>query len=760
MNTINTRSFAYALLLFCLTLIASSAIGQLNYLASTEDGSSYEVCLEGDYLYVGAANTLKVYSLNGPNQTPDSNTFSLRLKSNIDQILVRDGFLYVCANHDGLWKYDISQTPESPSAVAHYTPANLDESIYDVAFYGDSLVVAAKRKVLLLSDSAGAITYRATIATYTGTQRVHGVDIKGNLLAYTVGLSGIPNQDGVYLVQLTNLQQIGYYGDQSQCDAWEVYFGENDSVLHVMGGISFTFAGLYYVVDYTVPSSMQLLYDDVIYSTIGFGVPMNAEIIHDTLYISTQGGRSADSASCCYVYVYDATSPTNIQKIEDLTGGLYHFDIEINETTRTMYVASEWYGILTVDIQDLSNEVVRAKTLTGGWCHGSAFAVDRLVEANEGYGVRLFDMTVRQSPSLIQEDTAIGFCRAISMDDSAQYIYAWYLTNQRLRVYDARNLTLLADTGGSPVPFEFVLDDFSKSRIHGDYVAVIEDPTFSSKKIMVADISNPLQPFIRHVRNKPNVVDLQFLSSGNLVACADDSIIIFDPSTMQVLSAIVPPNIGNSFKAIALNDDTLFTVHMNNAFGTGEHLARYWINPSTFAFTMLDNTLYPLNSKDRIHLATQDSILYLASSIDQLKALANHPPYQVLATYDHSADHMVDNDWGVTDLYYSQGLLILNEYMGQSSIFGAPTVVAVDEPLTPEGTRIYPNPTHGGFALKLETPERGNVEVYDLNGRRCYATTAYSSGEMIPTEGWDAGMYFVVWEQGGRRWTGKLVKVE
>jgi hypothetical protein len=775
MYRLHTRTFAciaYRLLIFGSLFFTHRLPAQLNHLASTEDGSSYEVCLEGDYLYVGAANTLKVYSLNGPGNTPDSNTYSLRLPSNIDQILARDGYLYVCANHAGLWKFNISNTPDRPDSVTKYVPSSINESIYDVAFYGDTLIAAAKHRLIMLSDSANTLAYLDTIRTYSGTTRVHGVDTKGDYLAFTVGFSANQSQDGVYLWDLITHQQLGFFNETS-ADPWEVYFGQSNSLLHVMGGnIPLTVKGLYYALNYSVPTSLQLAYSDTI---LGYGnsfaMPMSAQIIRDTVYIATHGaveiGYTFPGPITGQVWVYDATIASNVQRIEDLYAGLYHFDIAIEENSRTMYVASEWYGVLTMDIADITNETNLGKTLTGGWCHGSAYAKNRLVEANEGYGVRLFDMTLPQSPQLIAADTSVGFCRAISMDDSAQYIYAWHLTDQRLRVYEADSLNLIADLGGSP--FDIFMDDFSKSRIHGNYVAVIEDPTILIlfdpfnivRRILVADVSNPNQPTLLHVRTKNQMEDLAFHSSGMLIACAKDSVLVFEPSTMNVLSGVIPPILNNKFKAITLINDTLYAVHMSLT-STNEQIARYYINPSTFSLTYIDSQPFPLHTDYRVHLTTNGTVLYVSSSLDSLQAIPKFPPYSgsPLATYDHSADHMFDNRWGVTDLYYSQGLLVLNEYMGHSSIFGNPAMVSSPEPIAHEKGLIYPNPVRDRFALQLEATGSGSLEVFDLNGRKQYGITSYPMCSAISTEGWQSGIYFVVWQQGDFRWTGKMVKLE
>lgn len=738
-----TQAAATMLFLF----LVGRAEAQLNRLASTVGGSSYEVCLHDGRLYVGAANTLITYTLNGPNHTPDTATDSIRLPSNIDQVLVHNGFLYVCANHAGLFKYDIS-APNYPAEVGHYKPVSIDESIYDVAFRGDSLIVAAKHKLQYFKDSLNTLIRKSDIFTSAGDGRIHGVDIKDNLMAFTLGFSSQAGEQGVYLYDLNTLTQLDFY-NQIEADAWEVYFGTNTPLLHVMGGnYPLTLNGLYYAMDYTNPNSLQLAFKDTISGALNsLAMPMSAEIIHDTIYIATQGAvrRNQPFPVDGEVYVYDATNPGNIHFIADIYAGLYHFDIEIDDPTHTMYVASEWYGVLTMDIDDIQNEVKRGQRLTGGWCHGSAFARDRLAEANEGYGMRLFDMSIRQNPTLIAEDTTVGFCRAISMDDSAQYVYGWYLTGQKLRIFDARNGTLLANVT-SP-QFDLLIDDWQKSRIHGNRIAVIEDPTslnLNLRRIFLADISIPTQGTILAVRNKPNLEELLFLPSGELVALATDSLMVLNPNDLSTISALAPPFGGfQPFKGMAYSHDTLYIFYE----GLGEGIARYHVHPTTHQLSYVSAFPFQLHATHpgRIHMATDDTLLYIATNLDSLQAVQLHPPHDRIAVFDHGADFMYDNIWGVHDLYYSQDLLVLNEYMGQSTIFGQPTLVSITEPEPQLRVRAYPNPTGGDLALKWDGGFPMQVAAFDMSGRRMAEWVDVHSTEPLDASTWPSGVYALQW---------------
>jgi hypothetical protein len=748
------------LALVSMLVFSANAFAQspLNPLASTDGGSSFEVCLNGNFLYVGAANTLEVYPVSGPNHTPGAITFKLRLPSNIDQILVHNGYLYVCANHAGLWKFDLQATPATPSFVKKYVPASIDESIYDVAFHGDSLVVAAKNYVQLLLDTGNVISFNRTIASYVHTtSRVHGVDIKGNLLAYTVNNFLVPAGRTVHLVNLNNLVQL----DEYLCilgDPWEVYFGENTNLLHVIGGNPQSLEAFYFALDYTNPNALQQVFQDIIPRfPLGIAIAMSADLVNDTLYVATQGGRSLQTPYIdCRAYVYDATLPNNIQLIGDVYGGLYHFDLAVDALTRTMYVASEWYGVLTVDIHDLNNEISLSRTQTGGWCHGSAFAQNRLVEASEGYGVRLYDLSVRQSPQWIAEDTARGFCRAISMSDDGNFVYAWYLTNKRLRVFDGTNLNQLGDT--TYVGGLLGVDDITKSRTWGNYVAAIEDETsiFQSGNdtyILVADVSDPSEPLIKWRWHQRGLVDLSFLPSGVLATLSYDSLYLFDPATMTVLD-VEAPTVG-SFKAMTYSQDTLY-VFAGSLSQKG--IERFFYDSLNRTLTYVGQTPYYITQENpRIFMATNDTVLYVAATLDSLKALELHPPHAQLAIYDHAADYFYNHVWGVTDLYYAQGLLVLNEYMGQSTWFGTPSLVAVDEAVEAEAVIMFPNPAATEFVLRLGLPGAAQVDVYDVQGRKVFVSKNYRDGTPIAIQEWPVGVYFVVASRGNFRWSGKLM---
>ncbi len=721
----------------------------LNYLTSTDGGSAYEVCLYNNHLYVGCANTLEVWDLTGPSQTPGTMVWKERFLSNIDQISVKDGFMYICANHDGLYKYDLNPNPAIPQFKSHLVPANINESVYDIAFYGDTVAVASKNKLFLYEDGLTSFNYITTIDSFTGLTRIHGVDIKNNFLAYTVGFSSGPGQDGVYLYNLSTMVQSDFYPNEYG-NAWDVYFGQNNNLLHVMGGqIGAGSTGYYYVLDYSVPTNLTFAYSDTILGPlIGFACPMNANIINDTVYVATQAGRPLlGLATSCHVYAYDATNIGSIHPITSIYAGLYHFDIEIDKNTRNMYVASEWYGILTMNISNIVNEVNLGNKVTGGWCHGSAYADGRLVEANEGYGIRLFDLNTFQNPIPIADDTTGGFCRAVSFSGNGNHIYSWYLTGDRFRVYDT-NLVLVTtiDIDTTTVPA-----DYQKSRCYNNRVAVIEQIAWEFKRLVIVNVDNPSIPYQQAVRQKNWSQDIAWHTSGKLLGLSTDSIIIYDDN-LTVLGGVWTPPFSQPFKAFTLSNDTVYAFYN----GSPDGIRKYYFDAPNDTLILLSDDLFSMNGVDRIFMASDSGLIYISSTIDQLRAISKSS-YSQVAVYDHGADHMFDNFWGVHDLYYTNGHLFLNEYMGLTSIFGAPNNVGFEEVKEQDPLIIYPNPTKEYFTIDIGSTQESLVQIFSLDGKLMYSSNLYTDKIKLSTMGWESGIYLVNVSVGGSTKTGKLV---
>ncbi len=728
------------------TLITFASIGQLpiNVLGTTDGGAAYEICYHDDFLYVGAANTLEVFSLDSLTHTPQALLYKKRLLSNIDQLIIRDGHLYVCANHDGLYKFNLSD-PAQPLEVFHYHPEDLTKSIYDIAFYGDTLIIAAKTVVQFLYNDGNTIKYLATLASYGEDARIRGLDSKGSLLAYTVGFTQASIDDGIYLYDLQSKTHLDYYS-QTISDPLEVYFGQENDLLHVMGGTinSTLFNGYYYVLNYSDQNNLQLIFQDTILGFAPLGsisAPMSAKLIHDTIYIATQGGgpKVTTPTYSGQVYVYDATNPQSIQFVEDLYGGLYHFDIDIDPISQTMYVASEWYGVLTVDITNLEQELDLGLTLTGGWCHGSAMANNKLVEANEGYGIRLFDLSDVADPRLIAEDVAVGFCRAISFSEFGDYVYGWNLTGDGLRIFDGNTLDPISSV---EVPL-LLKTDFKASQQYNGTLAVILEQFIGPDQIIIADVHLPESPKITFNRNKSNLEDILFGSNGDLFVCARDSIIVFNPQSMEIITTVTPPlGLLQPFKAFTLCNDTLYVYYG----GLGEGIARYSFDSMSNDLEFIDATPYDMKAElnGRVFLVGNDSIIFIASSIDSLKLLKKYPPFNVIGIYNHGGDFIYNNIWGLQDLYFQDDLLVLNEYMGQTTILGSTQHSGIDGTITVnQELLIYPNPTDSQINIEISKVRPRVIELFNMRGQQLYVSENGAQNISIDVSSFVPGTYLV-----------------
>ena len=69
---------------------------------------------------------------------------------------------------------------------------------------------------------------------------------------------------------------------------------------------------------------------------------------------------------------------------------------------------------------------------------------------------------------------------------------------------------------------------------------------------------------------------------------------------------------------------------------------------------------------------------------------------------------------------------------------------------------IHPNPTTDQVTLDLEQMDDFAVQVYDANGRLVFAKR---NAAVVSFKDCPAGMYHIVVEQNGQRWSCKLIKM-
>jgi hypothetical protein len=738
--------FAFSFL-FVLAFFNSFAQSTPQFISATKEAACYELCYYNNYLYAGAGNTLMVYALDGPNASPGTLAFEHRFVSNIINIQQHNGFLYVSANHSGLSKWSLGN-PALPVMLTEYVPVAgaLDEALYDIAFFGDTIFAAMKTKVGVLLDSGGVITKLTTFAQKTGNTRIRGIDIKGNLLAFTVCYSAVNANDGVYLHNAATLAQLGFY-NQVFCEPQEVVFGQNTSLLHVMGG-SNGFDGLFYSLDVSNPSTPSAVFQDTVQGFLlagnSIGQPMNAVVINDTIYVATQGGRNLPlniTNFNCATYVYDATSAGNVHLLSTINSGLYHFDIQIHN--KKMYVASEWYGILSVDISDIYNEVIYSKVLTGGWNISSDKFANKLVQANEGYGIRLYDISNLQNPVLTAFDTVGGFCFSADFSSNGNYIYGYYLTGQQFRVFDVNNNLQMVGSFSQ---------DVGENR-----TCVYQNKAISASgsKISIIDVSVPSAPAVQSQLSLA-ANDMLVTSAGKLFIGSNDSLRIYDISgAAPVWLNAIPHGLFQSFHSMAFYKDTLY-VYVNN-YG----LTRYLFNNSTNA--LIQDTHVTLTYTDPERMAADSFGLYLGYTTFGLRTHSKST-LAYSGNYLHALDFVQDGLWGVQDLYCKDNLIFLNEYFGQTSIFSndinfSVGLAEVNHDGREDLIELYPNPasqsiTVGSGGLDLAGKR---ARIYNGLGELVLSVMLHSEKTVISLDNFKKGIYFLSVETNKNTITKKFV---
>ena len=279
-------------LLFVIKSFCSSAQNDLYFLSATTGAACQQVELNGNYLYSGTGTTLRVYDVS-QGIPPYPMLFEFRCRSFITDLQLHDNNLYMAANHDGIFKWDISN-PSHPELTWQYLPQENGEATHDLSFFGDTVLSASNKMVVIVKDNGNDFQRLGSFGTLTGNGFISGGDVKDNIYAYTVGRNN--TGDGVYLIHLLNLDQLSYF-PQTFCDPENVVFGKNTDLLHVLGGTQ-NYAnpldprGLFYSLDISEVSDPVEVFRDTIEGFTGFAIAnaRNAVNLNDTIYVVTTAG--------------------------------------------------------------------------------------------------------------------------------------------------------------------------------------------------------------------------------------------------------------------------------------------------------------------------------------------------------------------------------------------------------------------------------------------------------------------------------------
>ncbi len=693
-----------------------------------------------------------VYNLD-INGTPDSVIYEERLPSTIVDIKFRGNIMVLAVNHAGLYTYNVSSG--LPVFADRFQPASNDEAAYDIAFKGsDTVFVAYKSKMARFTVNVnGGISFVDVFAQQVAGTYVMGCDVKNNLLAFATGAFDATvagnARTGVHLCDaVTPTTEYGFH-QQDTCDPHDVIFGQNTNLLHVMGGteswVNTNAIGIYYALNVSNPSAPTLAYHDILPYNFFFNIaqPMNGELRNDTLFIATEAAWDTAQSIQLYghVYVYDATN-NNVVYINELYAGLWHFDLTLNGNR--MYVASEWYGIKTIDISDVMNEVDLGNTLTGGWNMSSDVAGNRLAVANEGYGFKWYDFTNPLNPQYIGSKNDTGFCMGISFSDDASLLYGWYYTVDDFRVFDTTlNFTVV---GSLPL---VAIAEYRDPYVYND-IAIAEQiiPGLPPTHYFVAvDASNPAAP----VQDTTILIGNAFiardicLSDSFLFAVTTGQIKVYNIENNYTMVSSTNAPAFQTFECAAIRNDTLY-VYVGGLNPNG--IRKHFFNGTTLTYVSGNTALTGVGIPK--FLAVDSFALYASYQEDGLYAYNKNTLAQE-GHYRNSMEYYRPDNWGQQQLFCEDGYIFNVEYQGQTSVLTMNSTLTHEPTVSsqPDAGALlpFPNPIQQGNVLTIANPlwtTQGVCEVYNAQGQVILRRDLNGeSSVMISTTEMPSGVYLV-----------------
>lgn len=721
-------------IVLCLTIILcvlnARSQSSLSYLSSTTGAACQSIKYYNDYVFTGTGSTLRAYYVGQGHTTPYTPVFEYRYVSQIIRMTIHDHYLYVAANYDGMTKWDIS-APAQPVKVFDILPDSAIMSTQAIAFKGDTIYLAQYSKICAYKDLGNTCNKISNICFPPLFGAINGLAVKDSLLAYTVTQPG--GQNGVYIRNLNTNTQLSFY----QVGGFlmeNVIWGQNNNLLHVMAGTN-TVEGYFLTLNVSDPTAPVKVFGDTVNGVaygLAMALPYNAENHNDTIYVANWGGIKPNDLTSCYIRAYDATDTANVHLINYLPAGLWHFDMTIHYPK--MYVASEWYGIKTVDISDMMNPVDEGNTLTGGWNISSDAWGNYLAVANEGYGFKLYDISNPENPILIKVKNDPGFCFNAVFSSDGNYIYTTNMTYQGMRVYRRDSLI---QTG------------FIQQAVCNGRFLVHNHRIFSKldNKINVINVSNPYAPVIE---NSLNI-------GINDIALYGDILCVSGNDTLTVIDVS-----GNNFNIIAYHvfpagqDGAMLTVYENNmyVYVKNKGLVHYTLQNNGGTYSLNENITFTLPQGEPNYLAADSFSLYAAY---RLKGLFAYDKLSMNQTgyYRTGLDYRkYTTMYGVQNLFCKNKLVFLVEYFSQTSILtGNPNYSALETKGHSAGDiSIFPNPAADFVRIKMnpDQPVKSlQLSVYTSAGEFVMGKTLQNNiDNCINIRHLSRGIYFFVVQEG------------
>ncbi|WNJ16658.1 hypothetical protein [Pontibacter sp. G13] len=696
----------YVLGLLLVWITGIQAQNRIPFIERTPTNAVREVLYFQNYLYVGAGNYLKVFDATNLDNYPFPLVFEHRFASTVEDVHLYRGYLYIAAKEDGISKWQVNQ-PYSPELLAHIRPESHHYAAYDMSFKGDTIFLANKSSVALYRITAESLTYMQDFATLEGSGSIRGGALRDSLYAFVVGQGGSDN--GVYIYDNRTLEEWSSF-PQPYCDPQDAFFGDRTELLHIVGGAADLdenpdAKGCLFTLDIADPDQPELAFQDTLKTleNTAFPIPLNGEIMNDTIFISTQYAKTTvngvpDTLEG-HVYVYDATDPGNIERIVEMYGGLWHFDLSLQDTL--IDIASEYYGLPRIAKPGREVPVRQFATTGGGWIYGSAIHGDTLALSGGGYGYLMFDIRDLESITNIvaNSDTTLPL-RSIEFSDNGNFMYGVYDEEPGFRVLDVNGFVEVANLPGNY--------GGSKTFAKDGLFATLIKPEVGPRQLVVLNVQNPLEPFIDTIFNY--VVKDFLIDDGFLVVATKDSLLVYDGFEDLRLRYAYPAGLVAEFSAIAKDADTLYAYH------TREGMHRFTLYPQG----MVLDTAIKVGEGIPSILTVDEYGLYSVILGKGIYAFDKHTLEQT-SSYGGSLEYLHQEEWAPQKLIAHQGNLYLIE------VFSLPTVLSnqsgilekVDQGFRTRGlVTITPNPFMDRTTIRFPNPRNLSftLQIWDLEG--------------------------------------------
>jgi len=735
------------LVLFLLLSFALFSQDSLHFFSSTKGAACYSIKKYGNYIIAGTGSTLRVYDASG--SVPYSCVWEYKYKSLVADLLIKNNYLYVAANYDGLTKWDITN-PLNPVKVYEYGKAttSAQNPVIDVCMENDTLFLVRMKNMTAVKDLGSSCSFINDFANSSviGFGRILGADVKNGIVAFAV--SDWFGQNGVFLFKTNTLTQLGFY-HQTFCYPEGVIWGKNNNILHVLGG-SNSVLGYFYSLNVSTPSTPQMIYSDTIpgIALLAIADGMRAQNVNDTIYLVTQAGlKSATTGplDTTFIHVYDATNTGNIHLINRLPAGLWHFDITVEN--KKYYIASEWYGILSVDMANYYNPVILGKTLTGGWNLSADKSGNSLVVGNEGYGFKLYNISDYNNPILSKVNYSPGFCSRVRFSENGNYIFATYMSYQGLRVFQ----------NGSLNPVDSISQHLGVANLQVWHNKLY---SYNDKQsiLNIVDITDPIN--VSLLTSKTIQINDMYTSTGKLFTSCNDSICVYDISSGNFQKIAYVVLVGNqNGKAMAVYGNCVY------AFITNKGLVKYELQYNNPNYSLVEQNTYTLTNGEPTFMAADSFGIYISYRTKGLFLFDRNNLVQK-GYYRGELDFKgYDNQWGVQELKCKEGLVLLTEYFTQTTLLtGNDDITASikENNLNKENDlMVYPNPFNDFTTIKFSNPNNEEVvfELYNIQGQMVKTIKSKGVDEiLVDRVNRQSGIYlFKICISSQNIYTGKIV---